>query len=134
MGPIGTARGTSLTRRSSLSRSVPTKCWRPSSTINVGAGVGLLAFLLLRRHVGGGPDHRVGAGQRVIALRFCQPKVQNLYAGLRKHDVSRLEIAVRDTLRVRRGQRVGDLLTELHDLREGELAFLEARGKSFAVT
>ena len=89
---------------------------------DVGAFVYRLAFGLLGRHVGGGAEDHAGLGRgsgdggRVIRLnhgrsaQLGEPEIQNLYRSFgRDLHVSRLQVAMHDSLLVRGFERIGDL-------------------------
>ena len=58
-----------------------------------------------------------------VLLQLRQAKIEQLRAGLCKHDVAGLQIAVRDALAMRLVQRVGDLDGVLQDLLNRQRAF-----------
>jgi hypothetical protein len=76
--------------------------------VDVGGGRYLLAGRLLRRHVPGGPDDRVGVGEAGVGrCRPGNPEVDQDHrpVGLQQQ-VAGLDIAVHDPRRVRGLQRV----------------------------
>jgi hypothetical protein len=122
---------------------------------DVGAVIGGLIADLLRRHVarraedrsghGEAMDHRAGllvrwgvrgtVGPAVgRAQQLREPEVQDLHVVAREdHQVLGLEIAVRDPLRVRRGQPARDLDRVLDGLPRWDGAFRQPRAKRHAV-
>ena len=74
-------------------------------------------------------------------LQLGQAEVQQLRlrralssrAGLREHDVGRLEITMDDAVAVRGCQRIGDLRAQFEHLRERQRPLAQALGKRLAV-
>jgi hypothetical protein len=89
---------------------------------DVGSCVHLVAFELFGRHVRQRSDDeaqvRLATGECTARWRRRGPgggaepreaEVEQLRAARREHDVARLQVAMNDTLRMRNGERLGDL-------------------------
>ena len=77
----------------------------------------------LRRH------SRQPLDRGYVGTRAREAEIEQLGAGLREHDVSRLEIPVDDSLPVRAAQRIGDLSAVSYDLFHGERTFQQPIGQ-----
>ena len=94
--------------------------------VQVGAGIDPLALGLLRREVGGGPEHGSGRGDRLVADRAGDAEVGDLHrAVLGEHDVARLHVAVDEQVLVRVGERTADVRGDLQPAVLGQPAGVE---------
>ena len=106
----------------------------------------LLPAHLFRRHITHRPHHRtrisdlslrrrvrvIGARSR-LRLQLCQAEVENLDAAVAGDEqVLRLQVAMDDPFRVRRGQTCGDLPRVLNRLAQGSAPSLELRAQLLA--
>ena len=116
---------------------------------DIGAGIGLLALQLFRRHVLEGAENHSFFGEGVVpglgsTLRKSlgqrygmvheprQPKVQQLGSGLGQHDVARLQITVHHILPVCLLQGTRDFYAVPQHLSGGQLTFVQPLLQSFA--
>ena len=61
----------------------------------------------------------------------CEAEVEQLRAARREHDVARLQVAMNDPLRMRSGERLGDLDGRAQGLRERHRPFAQPRRQRF---
>ena len=104
-----------------------------SQRVNIAARVRFLALESLRRHVGRRAHNRAAGGQSLVPLCFRQSEVQDLDARFGHHDIAGFQIAVNDSVGVRRGKRIGDLRAVLQHQADRERTFLQPGGESFAL-
>ena len=111
------------------------------------AGVGLVAFELLRRHVLQRPENRALCRQirqaSSAASRGClptawraglrQPEIEQLRARLRQHDVAGLQVAMDDAFAMRLVERVRNLNPKLQRLVERQCALRQSLGQRLAL-
>jgi hypothetical protein len=99
--------------------------------INIGARIGELGANLLGRHVRQRPELIVASAGRLLSGRRLQelrnPEVENLHAPVtRHHDIRGLQIAMDDSVVVRRLQAVGQLDPERAHFRLGQRSVANA--------
>ena len=119
---------------------------------DVGAGIDLLAFQLLGRHVVQGAQHGAKGGERRAivaghggavrrhggAVRRAAPdvarqaKIKQPRAGPGQHDVARLQVPVHDAGAMRRGECLGNLHAELERLLDRQGAALQPLRQALA--
>ena len=104
------------------------------------------ALGLLGRHVGWRAHDLTASGERGLCQPrrsrfcvfvdgpriFCDSEIENLHARIRNHDVSGLEIAMHDPVRVRRAQCIRDLRGMAQGIREWQRTSLQQLPKCFA--
>ena len=113
---------------------------------DVGAGISVAAFELLRRHVAQRAKNRVRTGEVGRLGRFIaetrhnrlgrhlrEPEVEELHARRREHDVARFDIPVHDAMPVRERDCVGEGGRVAQRVGHGQRALQQPIGQRFAL-